>query len=330
MRLIIIIIYMGDLFMKKVVKLIGVSFLCLGIMTACQTKAPEASAPKSSAQITVTDAANRTLTFKQQPKKVAALSSGDMDIIHALGGEIVGRPTTQAPVSNPELQKATEIGNPHSPNFEKIAAVKPDVLIANSGFERHIPTLEKQGIQVYIAKGSSVDGIQKSIENYGSLLGKQDEAKKWTKQIADKLQSLQKEQPTKKAKALLVYGAPGSYMIALPSSLSGDLLSKVGGENIAAEFPISKEMPGYAQLSTERIVQSNPDVVYLITHGDPAAVQKAFEAEMKKNSAWNNLSAVKNGKIVVLPSHLFGSNPGTKVIESLDFLKDSLAKATGS
>ena len=34
-----------------------------------------------------------------------------------------------------------------------------------------------------------------------------------------------------------------------------------------------KEYPQYAQLSVERIIEANPDVIYLITHGDPKALK---------------------------------------------------------
>lgn len=77
-------------------------------------------------------------------------------------------------------------------------------------------------------------------------------------------------------KALLVYGAPGTYLAALPTSLSGNILEKTGGKNIAADFPEMKEYPQYAQLSVERIIEANPDVIYLITHGDPNSVKKSI------------------------------------------------------
>ena len=70
-------------------------------------------------------------------------------------------------------------------------------------------------------------------------------------------------------KALLVYGAPGTYLAALPASLSGDILEKQAEKYIASDFPETKEYPQYAQLSVERIIEANPDVIYLITHGDP-------------------------------------------------------------
>lgn len=85
-----------------------------------------------------------------------------------------------------------------------------------------------------------------------------------------------------------------------------------------------KEYPQYAQLSVERIIEANPDVIYLITHGDPNSVKKAFEGEMMKNEAWKNLDAVKQKRVVILPPDLFGSNPGTKVTEAMDFMYKSI------
>lgn len=99
------------------------------------------------------------------------------------------------------------------------------------------------------------------------------------------------------------------------------------GENIASDFPKEENYPQYASLSTEKIIERNPEAVMLITHGDPDAVKAAFQGEMEKNPAWKNLDAVKNGKVTVLPSHLFGTNPGTKVADALQVMIDSLKEA---
>jgi iron complex transport system substrate-binding protein len=45
---------------------------------------------------------------------------------------------------------------------------------------------------------------------------------------------------------------------------------------------------------------------------------------MEKNAAWKNLDAVKKGNIVVLPSNLFGTNPGTKITEAVEYMRQSL------
>ncbi|WP_308860274.1 ABC transporter substrate-binding protein [Paenibacillus radicibacter] len=303
--------------------------------TAPATQTPATAQPFTSTPVPATrqtgikvkDFANRELVFDKAPQTFATLSSGDMEIIHKLGGKIVGRPTSKAPLPSEELKAATEIGTAHQVSIEKIVSIKPDVLIASAGIEKDRKNIEAQGIKIFVAGANSIQDIQKSIDVYGTLLNKSDQAKALNKQISDKVSSYDKA-AGKKVRALLVYGAPGTYMVALPNSLTGDILAKAGGENVAADYPKATDFPQYATLSVERIIESKPDIVYLITHADPEAVKKAFEEEMAKNAAWKNLDAVKAGRVVILPANLFGANPGTKITEAIDFMATSLQKVT--
>ena len=273
--------------------------------------------------IEVTDSTGRSVAFEEQPQSFAALSSGDIDILTALGANVVGRPTSQGPVAK-ELETVEQIGNPHQPNFEKIAEVHPDVMIASASMKAHEANLERQGIKMVYTAANSVSDIQQTISLVGQLLGKDDDAKSLNDKIDEDLATGKEGLGNKGTKALLVYGAPGTYLAALPNSLSGDLLELAGGENIASDFPNEDNYPQYASLSVEKIIERNPEVVMLITHGDPQAVKAAFEEEMMKNPAWKNLDAVKDGRVVVLPSDLFGTNPGTRVIEAFNVMKESL------
>lgn len=294
--------------------------MLIGCSAKGDEKASATKTEKGKEKIEITDLSGRKVTFDKVPESFATLSMGDMDIIHALGGKIVGRPDTKLTLPD-ELKKAQVIGNAHQPNFEQIASLKPDVLVANNGFQKNVPTVEGQGTQVIISSANSVQDIQKNIELYGTVMKKEDKAKEINQKMNDQMKKYEKKSDVK---ALLVYGAPGTYLAALPTSLSGDILEKTGGKNIASDFPETKEYPQYAQLSVERIIEANPDVIYLITHGDPKSVKKAFEGEMMKNEAWKNLEAVKQNRVVILPPDLFGSNPGTKVTEAMDFMYKSI------
>ncbi|MGV6974852.1 ABC transporter substrate-binding protein [Bacillus toyonensis] len=310
--------------MKKSITLftaiLSVFFLLIGCNAKGNDKASATKTEKGKEKIEITDLSGRKVTFDKTPESFATLSMGDMDIIHALDGKIIGRPDTKLTLPE-ELKKAQVIGNAHQPNFEQIASLKPDVLVANNGFQKNVPTVEGQGTKVVISTANSVQDIQKNIEIYGAVMKKEDKAKELNQKMNDQMKKYEKKSDVK---ALLVYGAPGTYLAALPTSLSGDILEKTGGKNIAAGFPEMKEYPQYAQLSVERIIEANPDVIYLITHGDPNSVKKAFEGEMMKNEAWKNLDAVKQNRIVILPPDLFGSNPGTKVTEAMDFMYKSI------
>ncbi|MEW9594833.1 ABC transporter substrate-binding protein [Bacillus toyonensis] len=310
--------------MKKPITLftaiLSVFFLLIGCNAKGNDKASATKTEKGKEKIEITDLSGRKVTFDKTPESFATLSMGDMDIIHALDGKIIGRPDTKLTLPE-ELKKAQVIGNAHQPNFEQIASLKPDVLVANNGFQKNVPTVEGQGTKVVISTANSVQDIQKNIEIYGAVMKKEDKAKELNQKMNDQMKKYEKKSDVK---ALLVYGAPGTYLAALPTSLSGDILEKTGGKNIAAGFPEMKEYPQYAQLSVERIIEANPDVIYLITHGDPNSVKKAFEGEMMKNEAWKNLDAVKQNRVVILPPDLFGSNPGTKVTEAMDFMYKSI------
>jgi iron complex transport system substrate-binding protein len=107
-------------------------------------------------------------------------------------------------------------------------------------------------------------------------------------------------------------------MAALNNSLSGDLLLTAGGENIAADYPKLDNYPQYAQLNTEKIMKSNPQLILIMSHGNPEKVKDGFIKEMQQNAAWNSMDAVKNNKVEMLPADLFGTNPGTRVVEALD------------
>jgi iron complex transport system substrate-binding protein len=310
--------------MKKSITLftaiLSIFFLLIGCSAKGDEKASATKTEKGKEKIEITDLSGRKVTFDKVPESFATLSMGDMDIIDVLGGKIVGRPDTKLTLPD-ELKKAQVIGNAHQPNFEQIASLKPDVLVANNGFQKNVPTVEGQGTQVIISSANSVQDIQKNIELYGTVMKKEDKAKEINQKMNDQMKKYEKKSDVK---ALLVYGAPGTYLAALPTSLSGDILEKTGGKNIASDFPETKEYPQYAQLSVERIIEANPDVIYLITHGDPKSVKKAFEGEMMKNEAWKNLEAVKQNRVVILPPDLFGSNPGTKVTEAMDFMYKSI------
>ncbi|WCM60550.1 ABC transporter substrate-binding protein [Paenibacillus polymyxa] len=287
------------------------------------------SGTTSSAAIQVTDFSKRTLAFQSVPQHIVALSNGDLDIIYALGGTAVGRPNSNGPSVVPAAENVQQIGSTHEVDLEKITMLKPDVVLGNYPMnEKDIPAIEGVGSQLLLTGANSVHDIQSQITLFGQLLQKQAQAVKLNQQIDQQVVKLQKETASaSKPKVLLVYGAPATYMAALPNSLNGNILEAAGGSNIAADFPGLQNFPQYAQLNTERIIQADPDYIFIMTHGNTEDVKAAFIKEMQENAAWNGIRAVKNNQVEVLPSDLFGTNPGTRVTKALDLMHQKLYPA---
>lgn len=290
--------------------------------TEVESKETTQSEIVESGPIVFVDDLGNKLEFEEAPKSVATLNPGMLDILVELDVNVTGRPTMTTEMTD-EVKAIQEIGNPHEPSFEQIAVVNPELLIVPPSFMQYASTLEATGTKVAYLNMDSIEGIKSTIEKYGSLFGKNDRAKEIVEEIDTKLAEAKADLTLN---ALIVYGAPGTYLAALDNSLYGDILAKVGGNNIASDLPALEKYPSYASLSAEKIVEGNPQIIMLITHADPKIVQEGFEKQMSEDAAWKNLDAVKNGQILILPSELF-DNPGTQVVEAIDYMKDLLNEA---
>ena len=271
--------------------------------------------------ITITDALGNTHTFEEPPASIAALSPGEMDILLALGANVTGRPTLSYEVSA-DVEAIQDIGNPHEPSFEQIAVVNPEVLVVPPSFQQFAANIEGQGTKIVYTNANSIDEIKQTIDMFGTLFKAEDKAAELNETITAKIEEAQSK--SSDVNALLIYGAPGTYLVALDTALAGDILAKSGGNNIASDFPATEKYPTYASLSVEKIVQANPDVIMILTHANPEAVIDGFNQQMNQDAGWKNLDAVKNDRIYILPADLFGNNPGTRITESIDYMIETL------
>ncbi|BBH24583.1 hypothetical protein Back11_59280 [Paenibacillus baekrokdamisoli] len=263
-----------------------------------------------------------SFTLNKKPRRIVTLASSDTEIIYSLGGSVVGRPTAIGAVYPAEAAAVPEVGSSHGILFEKLATLKPDLVIASPSLKTQQATIEKLGAQVMFNSHNTYDEIQASVRLYGRILSQETKAEQLIKGMDKKVDSLTK--PKVKPKTLIVYGSASSFVIALPTSYPGNFLELSGGKNVASDFPKMDTMPQYAELSLERIIASNPDLILFITHGDAAEVKASFKKQFETNAAWKSLSAVKNDQFEVLPSDLFAANPGLRAPQAIETINKLL------
>lgn len=317
----------SSLLWSSAVLLLAVTGCSSSVSTNAVTPSANAATTQNTA-ITITDFSKRQINFAQSPQRIVALSNGDMDIVYALGGTVVGRPNSNGPAVVSAAEQVEQIGSTHEVDLEKITFLQPDVVLGNYPMnEKDIPAIEGIGSKLILTGANSIQDIQSQITLFGQLLQQEAKAKQLNQQIQDHIKQLSQSASNltaPKPKVLLVYGAPGTYMAALPNSLSGNILEVAGGSNIAADLPGLQNFPQYAQLNTEQVVQSNPDYIMIMTHGNTDEVKAGFLKEMQNNPAWSSIQAVQNNHVEVLPSDLFGTNPGTRVTDALDLIHQAL------
>ncbi|NUU61582.1 ABC transporter substrate-binding protein [Paenibacillus agri] len=303
--------------------------LCALLLTACGSagRSEVTDAAAALPALTLTDFAGRQVKFPSVPQHIVALGNGEADIIIALGGALVGKPTSSGGTTLKGTEDIMQIGTAHEVDLEKIAYLKGDAVLGNTGMNaKDIPAIESIGAKMVLTQANSVADITKQITLFGQMLNKVPEAQQLSADIEAGIKTAASSRTGEKPRVLLVYGAPGTYMAALPNSLGGNILELAGGVNIAADYPALQSYPQYATLNTERVMEANPQIILIMTHGNGEDVQKGFEQEMRQNAAWSSIDAVVHNRVRVLPADLFGTNPGTRVTEALQLLVSLFAE----
>ena len=115
------------------------------------------------------------------------------------------------------------------------------------------------------------------------------------------------------------------HLISFKTDAAGNLIYRLGGNNIADNInSAAKDNSGFVPLSMEYIATQNPEVIFIVTHGDPGAVKTELDNTLGENPLWQDVAAVKNGRVYVLPYQLFAVNPGTRIAEALNILADDM------
>ena len=97
--------------------------------------------------------------------------------------------------------------------------------------------------------------------------------------------------------------------------LAGVILKEYGLRNIVDDAPSLLE-----DLSMEEIIRRDPHWIFVVTMGDEAAAAAYMRQNLESDPAWNGLSAVREGRCVLLPQDLFHYKPNERWDESYEYL----------
>ncbi|EGT5618612.1 heme ABC transporter substrate-binding protein IsdE [Clostridium perfringens] len=287
------------MFLKKGIALSLICLLGFGVM-GCSNNSEESK---------------ESLKKENGEEIVVATSVAVTEILDELGVKVSGVPTSSYDL--PESTKdAVKVGNPMNPDLEIIKSLNPDVVVSVDTLgEDYKKLFTDNNIPSEFIDLTTLEGLKTSISTLGERFNKAEKANEILNELKvkeDEFSNLSKEE---KKNVLLVFAAPGSMMIATPSSYIGNLVDKVGANNI-----VKDDKKPFVSYSNEEIVKLNPDMVLVMTHGMPEQAKKMAEEKFASDPAWSRIEAVKEGKVYYLENGYFGMSANLKVTESLDKL----------
>nr|QEF19019.1 heme ABC transporter substrate-binding protein IsdE [Bacillus cereus] len=253
----------------------------------------------------------------ESKERVVATTLAVTEIMDALEVDLVGVPTSSKTL--PKRYKGLpEVGNPMSPDMEKVKSLKPSEVLSVTtlGYELK-PVFDGVGMKANFLDLTSLKNMQSSISDLGKKYGREKQAEAVVTKLDKKVASIQKEVKGKKEPTVLILlGVPGSYLVATEHSYIGDLVKQLGGKNI-----VQGEQVEYLASNTEYLKKADPDIILRAAHGMPDEVVKMFDKEFKTNDIWKHFAAVKNNRVYDLEERLFGTTGNLAAIEALDELK---------
>lgn len=253
----------------------------------------------------------------ESKERVVATTVAVTEIMDALEVDLVGVPTSSKTL--PKRYKGLpEVGNPMSPDMEKVKSLKPSEVSSVTTLEYELkPVFDGVGMKANFLDLTSLKNMQSSISDLGEKYGREKQAEAVVTKLDKKVASIQKEVKGKKEPTVLILlGVPGSYLVATEHSYIGDLVKQLGGKNI-----VQGEQVEYLASNTEYLKKADPDIILRAAHGMPDEVVKMFDKEFKTNDIWKHFAAVKNNRVYDLEERLFGTTGNLAAIEALDELK---------
>ncbi|MGF1434776.1 heme ABC transporter substrate-binding protein IsdE [Bacillus thuringiensis] len=285
---------------KKIVSVLMATILLMSIAGCSSPKKETAKQVKS-----------------ESKERVVATTVAVTEIMDALEVDLVGVPTSSKTL--PKRYKGLpEVGNPMSPDMEKVKSLKPSEVLSVTTLEYELkPVFDGVGMKANFLDLTSLKNMQSSISDLGKKYGREKQAEAVVTKLDKKVASIQKEVKGKKEPTVLILlGVPGSYLVATEHSYIGDLVKQLGGKNI-----VQGEQVEYLASNTEYLKKADPDIILRAAHGMPDEVVKMFDKEFKTNDIWKHFAAVKNNRVYDLEERLFGTTGNLAAIEALDELK---------
>ena len=250
-------------------------------------------------------------------ERIVATTVAVTEIMDALEVDLIGVPTSTKDLSK-RYKGLPEVGNPMSPDMEKVKSLKPSEVLSVTTLEYELkPVFDGVGMKANFLDLTSLKNMQNSISNLGKQYGREKQAEAVVTKLDNKVAEIQKAVKGKKEPTVLIlFRCTGELFLATEHSYIGDLVKQLGGKNI-----VQGEQVEYLASNTEYLKKADPDIILRAAHGMPDEVVEMFDKEFKTNDIWKHFAAVKNNRVYDLEERLFGTTGNLAATEALDELK---------
>lgn len=188
---------------------------------------------------------------------------------------------------DPSLRKPT-VGTPWEIDIERLTKLNPDLVVMWANNSNLLQFLENRGFKVIAFWPNGLKDLFELIEIHGKLFGKEEKAQEIIKQMKALMLLLESTKGSNVQKILILSDPP--TRVVADQGIINDLLRCLNAENVAHDLGVK-----YANVSLERIIGWNPDVIFLWR-------STSYGPEwLMRHPVWRKINAVKNQRVYKMP-----------------------------
>jgi iron complex transport system substrate-binding protein len=313
------------------------ALLALAVTLAGCAGAPSATtsaAGETDGYPVTVDSCNFRSSVDAPPSRAITMNQGATEVVLALGAEDRLAGTAYLDDEVPEKWRAAyesvPVLSPEYPDHESLLAAEPDFVYASyvSAFDKEVAgspqELEELGIGAYTSPLGCGDDdlpavtfatVWDEVDTVAHVFGVPERAADLRAAQEEQLATLADEEA---GAGTEVFWFDSGDKTALAGAGEGGpqlILEAIGATNVFADLP-----GGWADVSWEKVVEADPDVIVLADASWSSAKDKI--AFLRKDPALRRLAAVRDERFVVLPYS--ESTPGVRLVDGARTVADGL------
>ena len=257
------------------------------------------------------------------PLTVAAVSKSIGDLWLLSGGELAGM--TEDGMDLEGITENTEIiGTVTNPSLEAIAALSPDLVLLSGELPTHkklAEELDSRGISSRMISVNSFSDYDEVMKELTGMTGREDCYKKNVTDVGERIDQILESASDKDLKK-------GTYLALRVSATKNkalkndyfacEIFNAFGLENIA------QDNSAFDELNLEAILDADPDLIFVVEQGKSSEAQESFAEAFSGKPVWQELAAVRNGCVYMLPKDYFQYKPNAKWDEAYQYVMELL------
>ena len=286
---------------KKILKTLVVACMTAMMFVGCTSNNSANEEKTNENTVTVTDVRGE-VKIPASPQRIVDLS-GNSDILSILGYKVIGTANSDAydytkfPSYLEETLSGAEIlgySMQDTIDVEAVINLNPDLIVISTVQEKMYDSLSEIAPTVMIQLEAL--NWKDDVRALGKVFGKEEAANEWianyeakAKEAGDKIKAKYGENTT-----YLSFLASGGQFFVFDGAGFGDLLYNDMGLAKPAGMPEQTDI-SLPVVTYEGLAAIQSDYIFAIATDEDLA-------QLQANNIWNNLPAVKNGKVVILES----------------------------